>query len=106
MKVLVASVASVLVAVLIVVIGVGGYLGGWWLREDAVNRTAQINNDSYNRQNALVEQILDDITEAQDPSIVSGQRIAIVSQICDSAGKLTGAISLSFSTEQFISEEC
>ena len=42
-------------------IAVGGYQLNWWLRDQAVNRTAEINQDSYGRQNALVEQILDDI---------------------------------------------
>lgn len=90
----------------IALVGVGGYLGGWWLTEDSVNRQARIDQDSYSRQNALVEQILDDVREAEDPNVPPAQRTAIIDQICDSAAKLTGAIDLPFSTQTFITQEC
>lgn len=91
---------------LVCAIGVGGYVGGWWIREDSVNRQARINQDSYSRQNALVEQVLDDIAEAQGPAIPNPQRLALIDQVCDSASKLTGSIELPRSAQTFIAQEC
>jgi len=82
------------------------YLGYWWIREDSTERNAQIQQDTFGRQNALVEQILDDVREVQDPDIPSNQRIAIINQICDSAAKLNGSIRLQPTTELFIMENC
>jgi len=98
--------ASVLAILVVVLVAVGGYQLHWWLRGQEVNRSAQINQQGYGRQNALVEQILDDIKDAETLGIPAGQRIAIISQICDSAGKLTGSIELPFAAQQFINQEC
>lgn len=79
---------------------------GWWIKGASVNKNARIQQDSYGRQNALVEQIYDDIKDAETVGIPAGQRIAIVSQICDSVGKLTGSIQLSASATAFVAKEC
>jgi hypothetical protein len=79
---------------------------GWWIKEYSVNRNAEINQDTYGRQNALVEQILDDIPEAEDPAIPTNQRVAIIDGICDSAAKLTGSIELPFNAQAFVTENC
>jgi hypothetical protein len=101
------GVALILLAVIVAVaVIIGGYQLGWWLEKDSVNRRARINQDSYNRQNALVEQVLDDISEAQDPNLPAAQRAAIVDQVCDSAAKLTGSIELPLSAQNFINQEC
>jgi len=97
--------ALVLGLFLVGVLVAGLFLGGWWLKEYAVNRNAQINQDGYGRQNALVEQILDDIGEAEG-NIPDNQRIAVIDGICDSAAKLTGSIQLPFNAQQFIQENC
>ncbi len=91
---------------LVVLIVVGGYLGGWWLKKDAVNRTSKINQDSYGRQNALVEAVLDDYREATDQALPPAQRQAIIIQLCDNAGKLSGSIDLPFTIQTFIDTEC
>lgn len=93
-------------AVAIVLLLVGIYLGGWWLTRDSVNRRAEIRQDTYGRQNALVEQILDDIREAEGPNVPPNQRVAIINQLCDSAAKLTGSIELPASAQTFIAREC
>lgn len=98
--------ATILGLILVVAIGVGGYLGGWWLKEDSVNRTAQINQNSYQRQEALTAAVLDDISEAQDPNLPEPQRKALIDQVCDNAAKLTGSIQISFNAQQFIAQEC
>lgn len=91
---------------LVVFIFVGGWLGGWWLKEESVNRNAEIRQDSFGLQNALVEQILDDISEAQADNLPPAQRVAVVDIICDSASKLTGSIQLPDNASAFISKEC
>ncbi len=96
----------VVTLVLIIAVVVGGYQLGWWLKEDSVNRNAQINQDSYNRQNALVEQILDDIREVEQGGLPDSQRKAIIAQICDSADKLTGTVPVGANAEQFIAVNC
>lgn len=100
---------SVISVILITFFSVAAIIGlfflGWWLKEYAVNRNAEINQDTFGRQNALVEQILDDIGEAEG-NIPPNQRIAIVDGICDSAAKLTGTIELPFNAQRFIQENC
>lgn len=91
---------------LIVALCVALYLGVWWIRRDTVNRDASIRQDTYGRQNALVEQILDDIREADRPNVPANQRVAIVDVICDSAAKLTGSIELPINARTFIAQEC
>lgn len=98
------AILALLIAMPLII--VGGYVGGWWLREDVVNRGAEIRQDTYGRQNALVEQILDDIREAERPGVPANQRTAIVDIVCDSAAKLTGSIELPSNAETFVNREC
>ncbi len=100
------TLAVLLAIVLIAAVIVGGYQLGWWLKKDAVNRNAKINQDTYGRQNALVEQILDDIKDAETAGIPPQQRVAIIGQICDSANKLTGSIQLTGNAANFVAREC
>lgn len=100
------NVASIiLVTIVSVAVIIGLFLGGWWLKEYAVNRNAEINQDTFGRQNALIEQILDDIGEAEG-NIPPNQRIAIIDGVCDSAAKLTGTIELPFNAQRFVQENC
>ncbi len=91
---------------LVVLIAVGGWQGGWWLQKASTDRNARIQQDTYGRQNALVEQILDDIKDAETVGIPPAQRKAIVGQVCDSAAKLTGSIQLSTNAQAFVAREC
>lgn len=97
--------AVILGLILVGVLVVGLFFGGWWIKEYGVNRNAQIYQDGYGRQNALVEQILDDIGEAEG-NIPANQRVAVIDGICDSAAKLTGTIQLPYSAQRFIQENC
>jgi hypothetical protein len=101
-SVLKAAVTTVAIAAL----AVGIYLGGWWLTRDTTDRNARVLQQTYGRQNALVEQILDDIKDAETPGIPPGQRQAIINQICNAAAKLTGTIELPISTTIYITKEC
>lgn len=98
--------AALLALALLAALAVGGWQLGWWLKSESVNRNAKIQQDSYGRQNALVEQILDDVAEAQDPNLPASQRAAITDQVCDSAAKLTGSIQLTAGAASFIAANC
>jgi hypothetical protein len=97
---------TILGLVVVAALGVGAYLGGWWLKSDTTNRAAEVRQETFGRQNALVGAILDDIAEAQDPNIPAAQRVALVDIICDNAAVLTGSIQLPPSAETFVREEC
>ena len=85
---------------------IGGWQLGWWLKSETVNRNAVILQDSYGRQNALVEQVLDDIREVEAGNLPPQQVIAITAQICDSTAKLTGSIQLPQSAVAFTARNC
>ena len=98
---------------------VGMYQGGWWLREDGVNRTSQINNDSYARQSALAEQVIDlhkevtdldvlaagDVT-AEQKTLILTNRAALVTDLCAKYGQTTGTTTLPADIHAFAAQEC
>lgn len=98
---------------------VASYLGGWWLREDAVNRTSQINNDSYARQSALAEEVIDlhtqvadldvrlagDVTDSQ-ATLINTQRAALVVNLCETYDQTTGTTTLPNDIHSFAAQEC
>jgi hypothetical protein len=98
--------SAILAFVLIVTLTIGGWQLGWWLKSYGTNRDAQILQDTYGRQNALVEQIYTDMKEAEIAGIPPGQRVAIINQLCDAAAKLTGSIQLSLSAQRYVALEC
>lgn len=97
---LAALVGIVAVAALLV----GLYLGTWWLREDSVNRDAEIRRDSFERQETLRDELLDQAADLGDldvqlanPSLsddqrdaLRGQREAMRRQLCSLAADITG----------------
>ncbi|MGW8178131.1 MAG: hypothetical protein ACWGQW_05050 [bacterium] len=95
-----------LAAIIFVAICVGAYLGYWWLVRDTTQRAGEVRQETYGRQNALVEQVLDDIREAQRPGVPNNQYYAIVDVICDNAAKLNGTIDLPRNAQNFINQEC
>lgn len=102
-QVAVAVLLTIAALVLAVGIVVGGYQLGWWLKGNAVNRTAKINRTSYEVQQTYREKALDDIASVRavdaqiaEPSTAEAvksqlraQRIAIVTQTCDAISRLT-----------------
>lgn len=105
-------------AVLVVAIAVGGWVGGWWLREEATNRTTAIANDSLARQSALVDSVLDRHRTALDIDVqlstatpdqaaaLHAQRTAVVNQFCDDYVQLTGRMTVPSSIDTFAAQEC
>jgi hypothetical protein len=96
----------------------GGYHLRWWLREEAVNRTAEIQRDSFERQETLRDQV---VAQAADlaaldvqlanPSLpdetaaaLEGQRIAMARQLCSLAADLVGDVTPTVA--DVIAEEC
>ena len=98
---------------------VGLYMGGWWLKEDAVNRNSNINNDSYARQSSLADEIDDlhtqitdldvtlagDLTASQEEAVQTN-RASLVSNLCTSYGQSTGTTTLSPAIHSFAAREC
>ncbi len=92
--------------VIVVAIVIGGYLLGWWLKGDAINREGEIRRDSFEvqetardeilRQSVLIEQIEVDIAnpEISDAQLkaLTGQRKAAEVQLCNVASDITGSV--------------
>lgn len=98
---------------------VGMYQGGWWLKEDGVNRNSQINNDSYARQSALAEEIIDlhaQVTDldvrvagnvtAEQKTLILTQRAALVTNLCEAYDQTTGTTTIPSDIHAFAAQEC
>lgn len=115
MRTALGTIAAIIVIVAIIV---GGYLGGWWLREDAINRDSAINNDSYARQTALQEELIDkygtvadidvQLTTATDEQAgpLRAQRTAVLNQFCLAYSQYTGTVSLPDTVYAYAEREC
>lgn len=113
------SATTALVAIVgVVVVLVGLYLGGWWLQEDAVNRTSAINNDSYARQTALAEELTDEYgtladidvqlttaTDEQAPAL-RAQRGAVLDKFCLAWSQYTGTATVSDTITAYAERNC
>lgn len=108
------TIAAILLVGLVVV---GGYQLGWWLEEDAVNRSAEISDQSVNRESALREEALDQhdtvldlratlstATDDQKPAL-EARIAAAIDRFCDSYGQIDN-VDVPDSTHQFANEEC
>jgi hypothetical protein len=109
----------ILISLLVVAGLVGLYFLGWFLKEQAVNRTSQINNDSYARQSALVEEIIDthsqvtdldvrvagDVT-AEQKTLILTQRAALVTELCAAHGQVVHINNIPANIHSFATQEC
>ena len=105
-------------AVLLVGIVVGGWQLGWWASEEAVNRRAEINEQSFARQTALQEEVLTryrevtkidtQLTYANDEQAkaLRAQRKALVVRLCDAEARMTGRVTIPADAQAFVQEEC
>lgn len=114
------SVAAVVLAVfgamiLIVLIVVAGYQGGWWLQKSNANHGAQIRRASDGAQTAyraeMVRKIQDvkaiDVQIAESPeatAVLTAQRVAIVNIVCSDNAQIQGG--LDSATATFVAKEC
>lgn len=119
MKVVAWVCGSIVALVLVVGLGVGMWHLGWFINKADTNKQSEIYNDSFQRQNALtatlsknvsdVSAIDVQIAQSDSPDVkvtLKAQRKAIVSQACETAGKLSGTVSIPASNEAFIAKEC
>lgn len=114
-KTIMGGIAATAVAVVAIV---GLYQLGWWAEEDAVNRRAEIADESFARQSALRDEALDyhetvlelDValtgaSESQRPAL-EAQRANQLDRFCDSWGLLNSDIDLPRSVETYGEENC
>lgn len=85
---------------------VGGYLGGWWLREDAVNREGEIRRNQFEVQETARDEVIRQATgiaqidvdlanpelSDQQRDALEGQKRAMITQLCNVASDITGSI--------------
>lgn len=110
--------ASILSLILLVAIAVGGYLGGWWLKEDSVNRTQNIRRGSFEYQETRRDEIVrqasnltdldvalanPDLT-AEQKGAIRAQREAARTQLCNIASDISGNVSPDVTS--IVNEEC
>jgi len=98
---------------------VGLWFGGWWLREESVNRSSEINNDSYARQTSLAEEVIDlhtqiagldvraagDVTDEQK-TLIGTQRAALVTNLCGAYDQTTDTVTIPSDIHAFAAQEC
>lgn len=110
---------TIVLALLAVGIIVGGYVGGWWLKEDATNRETGIANESVARQSALQDELIKlneeisdlDVTvgNTSDPAQVQrlkSQQDAMTERFCSAYGKFTNQMELPQSVITRATETC
>ena len=108
----------VLVIVVVAAFSVVAWQGGWWLREESVNRSAEIREDSFARQTALLGEVIDlnrdvanidvqllSATTEQAP-VLRAQRKAIVNQMCDSSIRLNDRTNIPNGVQNTLRVEC
>lgn len=104
--------------VLVAALSVGVYQGGWWLSEDGVNRRAEINNQSFARQSALQEEVIDkyrvladidvQISTATDSQAapLKAQRKAVLDQLCLAWGQMTETATVPATAATYAERNC
>ncbi len=94
------------------ILAVAAWQLGWFVEAKNTDRRTQVNDLSQGRQQALTSKVLRDIRTVRDidtqeqTEAVAAQRVAIVDDICDSAGLLSGSVTLPTSAQDFINQEC
>ncbi len=98
---------TIVLALLAVGVIVGGYLGGWWLKEDATNRNTGIANESVARQSALQDELIKlneeladldvtigSVTDAVQVQRLEAQQEAMEERFCSAYGKFNNQMAL------------
>jgi uncharacterized protein YgfB (UPF0149 family) len=118
MKALSAVLAVLLGILLLVLLAIGGWQLGWWMKEESTNRNTGIANESLARQQARVDEVLDKAETLADIDVqialvtpeqakpILAQRAAVVEQFCNAYGGLTGRLTVPASIDALASEEC
>lgn len=107
--------AAVGVVALVVLLAIGAWHLGWFVKKADTNRESEVYQNSYGRQSALVQTVTDDVSEIADLDVtiatnpspqLSAQRKALTDRVCSNAGLLTGTVPLSSSAAAFVAKEC
>jgi len=101
----------------IVLIAIGGWQLGWWMKNYSVNQNARIYQNGYGAQSAWSERVQNEIstirgidvqiaapqTPATEVSALQSQRAALVTQACQKAAQINQPPS---DVATFISTDC
>jgi len=111
--------AGLALLVLALILGLVGWLAGWWFKAQNTERQAQVNESSYGRQESLrtevgknigvVFDITSQIQLAPDDTarqVLSAQRLNTVSMVCRDAAKIDDKSSLDPEQLDFIDMNC
>lgn len=109
------TLVGIAVAVILVGIAVGGYLGGWWLNTDVANRQARLNRTTFEQQTTYRDEMIRKIGDVRliDTQIVQSpeaapqlqaQRVAVVAIVCRDNTHINGG--LGAATAAFVQGEC
>jgi hypothetical protein len=116
----IALIAGAIVVGLIVVIGIVGWVAGWWFKEQNTTREDKLYDKSYGRQEALKDQIVSNIgtvndisADVADPSSTpaqvgqfTAQRKSIVITICRDASKLNDTNPMPDDVTSWVHKNC
>jgi hypothetical protein len=110
---------AIIVGVLAVIgLFVGGWQGGWWLQNSAVNHNAHINSSSYGAQQSDLQTMDDDMQAIQgdqhdlltapsgDAQTIRTEILGTANQLCLYATYLTGSVNESPDLSQFVKANC
>jgi hypothetical protein len=112
------AVGSIFAIILIAALSFGAWHLDWFVKEANTNKQAEIYQDSYGRQSALSQAIIDDVSELTDIDVaitkadaaskgpLIAQRKALVDRICSNNTLITGTIELTGNTAVVVAREC
>lgn len=118
MNKIVGVIVGLLILVGAIVLSIGTWHLEWFVKEANTNKESEIYQKSYGRQSALVQIIVDDVSELSDIDVailkadasskgpLMAQRKALVDRICSNNTLLTGTIELTGNTAVTVAKEC
>lgn len=105
-----------LAAILVLVIGIVGWQVGWWFTQQNTNRQDKVTRSSFGYQETFREQVTKNIGDVNDITVqiagtkgaqqkaLEAQRFAVLTQLCDSANKVTNGLPIA--QEAFVQANC
>jgi hypothetical protein len=79
---------AIVTVVVIVVLAVVSWQGGWWLSKSSVQHQYEINTQTQQYQNGLVAR-MDDNIQGYDVAVDPGQKKDLLNTVCTTYTKLT-----------------
>ena len=97
--------AAILALLLVVLVTIGGYQLGWWLKKENTDRQVAIDNRNLGTQTAWRDEAYDLINKAELLPEGAPQSARLKDQACELIGRLTGSYQ-DDALVIFHSEEC